>query len=38
MYASVQASQGQGKVIDVSYSSVSYVFSSFLHRSFCFDK
>lgn len=38
VYASVPASQGQGLVTDVFYSSVSYVFSFFLHCSFCFDK
>lgn len=38
MYALVQASQGQGLVIIVSYSSVSYVSSSSLHSSFCLDK
>lgn len=38
MYALVQGSQGQGLVIDVAYSSVSCVFSPFLHSGLCLDK
>lgn len=38
MYALVQASEGQGLVIDVAYSSVSCVFSPSLHSGLCLDR